>query len=254
MIEHEVVGTGRVVLVGHRGARAYAPENTVASFEKAAAMGVHCFECDVRLTRDGEVIVLHDSRIDRVSNGHGAAADMTLAELRALNFAVHFPEYGPQPIPTLVEALDAAKRLGIEIVVEIKGEPEPSRDLVKRTVAQVRQAGMVDKCAIISFYWPCLSWVREQEDGLDTGILFDRDTPDPVGEARTYSANSVRPYQGLVTAKMAEEVHAAGLCLHTWNSNDADLTRRLVAMGVDSIGSDNPDIVRQTLVEMGRLA
>jgi glycerophosphoryl diester phosphodiesterase len=254
VIEHQVAGTGRVVLVGHRGARSYAPENTVASFEKAAAMGVHCFECDVHLTRDGEVVVVHDSRIDRVSNGSGAVADMTLAELKALNFAVRFPEYGVQPIPTLVEALAAAKRLGIEIVVEIKGEPEAPPDLVRRTVSQVQQAGMVDKCAIISFDHTCLPLVSELESRLDTGVLFDVETPDPVAVARQYGANSIRPYQALVTAAMAEAAHAAGLCLHCWNSNDAELTRRLVAMGVDSIGSDNPDLVHATLVQMGRLA
>ena len=254
MIEQTVTGSGRVVVVGHRGADGYAPENTMVSFEKAAALGAHAFECDVRLTRDGKVVVLHDATVDRVSSGSGAVADMTLAELRALDFGVHFPQFGVQSLPTLAEALEAAKRLGIEIVVEIKGEPEPPRQLVSRVVALVREADMVERCAIISFYHPCLAWVREQDDRLSTGILFGHDTPDPVAEARAFGANSVRPYYGRVTERLADDVHAAGLCLHTWNANDPDLTRRLALMGADSLGSDRPDVVRQTLFDMGRLA
>lgn len=254
MIENTVVGTGRVVLVGHRGANGYAPENTIASFEKAAALGVHAFECDVRLTRDGEVVVVHDAVVDRVSSGSGAVADMTLEELKALDFGVRFPEYGVQRIPTLREALDAAERLRTEIVVEIKGDPAAPRSLVKQTVSQVLEAGMAERCCFISFFHPSLLWVREECDSLTTGLLVGADTDDAVAAALAYGASSVRPHHSQVTPGLVAAAHEAGLCVHTWNSNDADLTRRLVQMGVDSLGSDKPDIVRRTLIEMGRLA
>lgn len=255
MIELDVVGTGKVVVVGHRGAAGHAPENTVLSFEKAAALGAHAFECDLRLTADGEVVVMHDAIVDRVTNGSGLVSRYSLVDLRRLDAGGWFGEqYAGQPVPTLDEVLATSQATGMDVVLEIKGEPEPARSLVERTVRAVLDFGWADRTAIISFHHPCLGWVREITDAIATGILFGHGTPEPVAEAKRFGANSIRPHHARVTQHLAEQVHAAGLCLHTWTVNDGGQAVELARMGVDSIGTDYPDRIGAALQEIGRLA
>lgn len=255
MIELDVLGTGKVVVVGHRGAMGHMPENTVASFERAAALGAHAFECDLRLTADGEVVVMHDAKVDRTTNGHGLVAQYTLAEVRRLDAGSWFGEqYAGLQIPTLAEVLDASRATDLDVVLEIKGEPEPPRELVERTVQMVLDQGWVNRTAIISFHHPCLAWVRELSDEIATGILFGHGTPDPVAAARRFGANSVRPHHARVTPELAEQVHQAGLCLHTWVVNDGEQAVRLTQLGVDSFGTDYPDRIGAALQEIGKLA
>lgn len=253
MIELDVIGTGKVVVVGHRGALAHAPENTVVSFETAKALGSHAFECDVRLTADGAVVVMHDATVDRVTNGCGEVSKMRLAELRALDAGSHFgAAYAGARIPTFDEVLEAACRLDLDLVVEIKGEPEPSRSLVRQSVEAILQAGWASRTAIISFHHPCLAWVKEWGD-IATGILYGHGTPNPITEARTVGASSIRPHHSRVTRVVAEEAHAAGLCLHTWVANEPEHALALAELGVDSIGTDMPGRVSAALKGAGRL-
>lgn len=255
MIELDVAGTGKVVVVGHRGAAGHAPENTVASFEKAGALGAHAFECDLQITADGQVVVMHDATVDRVTNGRGRVDQLTLADLRRLDAGSWFDkEYAGQRIPTLAEAVEASQRIGLDLVLEIKGQPEPSRLLVERTVNTVLDFGWAERTAIISFHHPCLLWVREMTDLIATGILYGHGTPDPLAEARRFQANSIRPHQARVSAELAEQAHSAGLCLHTWTVNDGARAVELAQMGVDSIGTDYPDRIGAALREIGRLA
>jgi len=255
MIELDVIGTGKVVVVGHRGALAHAPENTIASFEAAKALGSHAFECDVRLTADGAVVVMHDALVDRVTNGSGAVSDLRLAELRALDAGAWYgPEFAGQRIPTIDEVMEAALRLDLDLVLEIKGEPEPPRQLVKLSVEAVANAGWTPRTAVISFHHPCLAWAKEWAPEIATGILYGHGTPDPVSEARLVGASSIRPHHSRVTPKVAEAAHAAGLCLHAWVANEPEHALALAEMGVDSIGTDMPGRIVEALRVAGRLA
>jgi glycerophosphoryl diester phosphodiesterase len=233
----------------------YAPENTLPSFAKAAELGVQAVECDVHLTRDCEVVVIHDDRVERTSDGEGAVADMTLVELKRLDFGSRFaPCYAGTRIPTLSEALQSARELGLDIIVEIKGEPEPARELVARAVALIGDEGMRQRAAIISFHHPCLLWAREADPAIATGILYSRGTADPLGEARAFSATSIRPHHSRVSAELARQVHDAGLCLHTWTVDDEGLVLSLIGAGVDSIACNFPDRAISLLRRLGRLA
>ncbi len=256
MIENAVAGTGRVVVVGHRGAMGHAPENTVASFQRSVALGVgaHAFECDVRLTRDGEVVVLHDARVDRTTDGTGLVAELTLAQVKQLDAGSWFgPEFQGERIPTLDESLAFAGTAGVDIIIEIKGDPEPSPSLVDKTMGLVSEHGLLDRVAIISFYHPCLLWAREAQPEVATGLLFSAGLADPLTAARRYQADSLRPHHSRVTKALAEASHEAGLCLHCWTVHDPDRTAALIEMGVDSIGTDYPDRVRAVIAEAGRL-
>ena len=123
---------GAVDVVGHRGASAYAPENTLASFALAKEMGADWFELDCTLTKDGEVIVIHDDKLDRTTDGTGEVSHYTLAELKRLDAgSKKAPEFAGERLPTLAEALDLAKQKRIGIYIEIKNGAD-DRALIKR--------------------------------------------------------------------------------------------------------------------------
>ena len=255
MIELAVLGRGKVVVVGHRGAMAHAPENTLASFRKAMELRAHAAECDVRLTADGEVVLLHDPTVDRVTNGTGFVGALTLRELKRLDAGSWFgPQYAGERIPTLAELLELVRSSSMELVIELKGEPEPPPALIARTVELVRSYGMCSRTCIISFNHACLRAVTQLDPSIATGILFGHATPEPIDEALAVGARSLRPHHSRVTAALVSAAHALGLAVHAWTANSPELVRALAAMGVDSIGTDAPDVARAELAAMGLLA
>jgi len=173
-------------VIAHRGASAYAPENTMAAFKLAHAMGADWFELDCQLTGDGEVVVLHDGDLDRTTNGAGPAIEATLADIRALDAGAWYDDrFRGEPVPALGDALDFAKgRIGVyveiksiaddkpvigEILTEASGHPvadealkqriikhieagnTPNLVLARKTIAEIRQRNMQDEVVIQSF-------------------------------------------------------------------------------------------------------
>lgn len=140
-----------ILNIAHRGASAYAPENTFAAFDRALELNVSHVEMDVHLTRDGHIVVIHDDRVDRTTDGTGSVAERTLAELRALDAGSWFgAKFTGERIPTLDEVLQRYKdRLYLHI--EIKARPAAT-GLASRTVDLVRRHGVSDSVTIISFW------------------------------------------------------------------------------------------------------
>ena len=128
----------------HRGASAYAPENTLEAFLLAAEQGADGVELDVQLTKDGEMVVVHDEEIDRVSDGSGFVKDYTLAELKTLNFNKTHPEYQDVKIPTLHEVYEALKPTGMTINVELKTGIFWYKDLEKKVLELTKEMEMED--------------------------------------------------------------------------------------------------------------
>ena len=129
----------------HRGASAYAPENTLEAFLLAAEQGADGVELDVQLTKDGEMVVVHDEEIDRVSDGSGFVKDYTLAELKILNFNKTHPEYQDVKIPTLREVYEALKPTGMTINVELKTGIFWYKDLEKKVLELTKEMEMEDR-------------------------------------------------------------------------------------------------------------
>lgn len=132
---------GLTDVIAHRGASAYAPENTLAAFALAAEMGANWFELDCTLTRDGEVIVIHDDTIDRTTGAKGSVAEMTLSELKRYDVGSWFdPTFAAERFPTLGEALDLAKEKRIGVYVEIKNSDD-DRELMRELLALADEGG-----------------------------------------------------------------------------------------------------------------
>src|SRR5690606_9559351 len=143
-----------VMVIAHRGFSGAAPENTLAAFRKGIEIGSDMIELDVHLSRDGELVVIHDETLERTTNGKGRVADNTLMELKDLDAGSSFaPQFSGEKIPTLIEVIELAKGR-VLVNIEIKN-PTHQRysitELAEKTLREVKKAGMIDKFIFSSF-------------------------------------------------------------------------------------------------------
>ena len=247
MIELEKAGTGEVLIIGHRGAMGYAPENTFASFERAVDLGVDLIELDIHLSSDGEPVVVHDATVDRTSDGTGRVLDMSLAELKRLDFGSSFDRrFAGECMPALREVLEWAGDR-VPLTIEIKGDPLPATGIEEKLVGLLREYDMVDRVMAISFHHPAVRRIKEIEPRLATGILYAAHLADSVGAARAAMADSLRPSWSYWTRELVRDVHAGGLNASTWTVNEPELALTLAEMGVDSIATNFPDRIMNAL-------
>lgn len=225
-----------VKVIGHRGARGYEPENTLRSIRRAIQLGCHIVEVDVRMTRDGHLVLMHDETVDRTTDGTGRLRDMTLAEVRRLDAGLG------ERVPLLSEALELARSHGVEVIVEVK---EP--DTVNKVVDVVRECGVVDKVIVASFHHPVVKEAVEAEPGLRGGVIFMCEPVDPAYVARSAGASVLIANYRYVTSRMVRLAHEAGLEVYVWTVNTAREARLLAGLGVDGIASDKPDVVFKAL-------
>ena len=231
--------------VGHRGAKGHAPENTMASFQRGADLGVDAVETDVQLSKDGEVVLIHDYTVDRTTNGRGFVKDMTLAELKTLDAGSWYDTtYAGERILTLAELLVWAKgRVGVAL--EIKNGPIYYPGIAEKTIRLVRQHGMKRQVILISFDHFVLREAKQIAPEIATGILYVGGLVDPVAAARAALADSLNPHWAYVTPELVRTAHAAGLAISAWNPNDLPTLRLLSDLGVDSAGTDYPELFEQ---------
>lgn len=229
----------RTILVGaHRGAMCYAPENTLAAFEKAIACGTYRIECDVRRSRDGHLVMMHDETVDRTTGGHGHVADLTLAELKALRAG------GSEEIPALAETLACAQGRA-RLLVEIKDE-----GIADAVVACIAAAGMVEDCTISAFSEAALLRVRELTPRVATAYFHTR--PGPFDAAEIIQRLGVSLLVVWPAAADPEQIADArrhglhvrcGLPDNLTFEETRALFTRMAEMGVGEIACGRPDWV-----------
>ena len=201
---------GRVHVCGHRGYSTHYPENTLPALEAAKAAGATTVEVDVVLTADGEPIILHDLTVDRTTNGHGFAADLSLEQIRRLDAAVGLhPAFAGTRIPTVAEALAWAKESDMGIVLEIK-EAERPDVAVDRVAALLRETGTQDRVIVISFDHVVLKRAVERHPGLRTEAITHARHADLIGVLRACGAASVSIELDMFRAEDAKALHEAG--------------------------------------------
>jgi glycerophosphoryl diester phosphodiesterase len=246
---------GRVWVVGHRGAMGHCPENTLVSFERALELGADWIELDIHVSRDGALVVIHDEAVDRTTNGHGLVRDRTLAELKTLDAGAWFgAAYAGLRIPTLHEVLEWARRRNTIVDIEIKNGPVRYPGIEESLVGALERWDMIDHAIVISFDHPSVRRVEELSSGrVVTGVLYAcRPADAGIGLARAAAADAVLPYCAYVTPEDVARAHEAGLSVAPWESSDAAVLRRLIACGVDAIGTNHPDVLRSVLQAGGQ--
>jgi glycerophosphoryl diester phosphodiesterase len=224
-----------------------APENTLASFTKALELGVDAIELDVHLSQDGEVVVIHDEHLERTTNGHGLVRDHSLASLNSFDAGAYFgTEFRGERIPTLMEVIDLLGER-VPVVVEIKNLPMPYAAIEARVIDVARNANALDRIQIISFDHPTIARVRRVCSEVATGVLYVGRMVDAVALARPIDANALCPHWSSVQAMDVRLAHQAGLSVHTWATSDPGTVRQLAALDVDSITTNDPDVVGEAL-------
>ncbi|MBK8025432.1 MAG: glycerophosphodiester phosphodiesterase [Chloroflexi bacterium] len=239
---------GGTLVFGHRGARAYAPMNTLPSFELAAAQGAHGIELDVHRSADGHPVIVHDFTVDAISDGTGRVADKTLAELKALDAGSYFgPQFAGTRIPTLDEVFEAVGQR-VFVNVEIKSHTMET-DGVEQVVADcIRRHNMTRRVILSSFNPFTLLRFRALLPEVPIGFLYDRESPEGVQDIMaTHPYEAYHPYHQEITAELVAEHVAAGRVLNTWTVNDPDRAVILRDLGVHGIITDKPDVILGTL-------
>ena len=230
-------------LIAHRGAKANAPENTLAAFACAREEGATWVEFDVKLTADGVPVVIHDETLERTTDGRGAVRAKSLAELKQLDAGGWFaPAFRGERVPTLVDALDLFARLDMGFNLEIKPCPGREVETARATIA-VLDAHWSDRCpapVLSSFKAEALTAVRDLAPRYALGYLAEKLRPGWVETAGRLGCKTVHPgWRALTEAHIAAS-KAAGFPLLVWTVNEPARARQLLAWGVDALITDNP--------------
>ncbi len=224
-----------VFIIAHRGASYIEPENTLRSFKKALDMNVDAIEFDVRFSKDGVPVVIHDDTVDRTTNGKGKVSEMSLEELKKLDAGM-----GEQ-IPTLQETLDLIDRKAF-ILIELK-------ELYNENIIleEVLIRDLLDNVMFISFYYNVLNNLRNLNNNVKIGYLYYK-PPTPIDEAVRNHAFAILPRYNMVSPKVISWAHSKNLKVYTWTVDDTNKAIELAKEGVDGIATNKPDIIKRALM------
>lgn len=237
-------------IVGHRGAKASSPENTLPAIEEAHAQGATWVEFDAKLTKDGVPILMHDETLDRCTDGKGNVADHTLAQIRALDAGAWFgPRFKGTKVPTLEEAMALMAKLGMGFNIEIK--PCPGREAETARVS----------CALVERLWPksapvpivssfkakSLEAAKTDFARLPRGYLAEELTGDWLGAVKALDCATIHPGFRKLTQAQVRAAKDAGYPVLVWTVNEAPKARELVSWGVDALITDSPGAIGEAV-------
>lgn len=236
---------------GHRGAGDLAPENTIAALETAAGFGVDYVELDVAVTADGALVLMHDADLDRTTDGHGPVSASTLAQIEALDAGVGFwGRFGRLLVPTIDEVL-AWLAVHPTVGATFEGKAAGTGGPLARAIAgSPARSGL----AICSFEAGELRAAQRIDPDIPRMLIVDRDLSDAeatsgelVGRALVAAAQAINVAPRWATPELVGAAHAAGLTVSAGTVNDPEGIRRLVALGVDYVDTDRPNVTVRAL-------
>ena len=234
----------------HRGASAYAPENTMEAFRLAQKMGADGIELDVHLTCDGEILVTHDENVRRVTGVDAQVSSLTLAQAQALDACNGMEAYRGARLPALCEVLDFLKGNGMTLNIELKTGEVLYPGLEEKTVEMVHRFGLADRVLYSSFNHYSLVLVREVDPQAKIGLLYSEAMVDPALYAQHLRADAIHPeYRTLAVPGAVEGCKRANVRIHPWTVNaEADM-RALCGIPCEAIITNHPDIARRVVDE-----
>jgi len=220
-----------IYVVGHRGAAGVLPENTLKGFRHAIELGVQYVECDVHLTRDERLVVMHDTTVDRTTNGSGAIRSLDFAAIRALDAG------DGEQVPTLDEVL-AMVQGKVKLLCELKGE-----GVENAAVDAVVKRGMAADVVFTSFHLDRIARVKERGSCLKIGAIFSKPTDDDIARSLDIGVVGVGIQYKSLCLRMVEQVLGAGVDLRAWNPDTLREQRAMMALGVSGVSTNRPDIL-----------
>ena len=245
-----------VKIIAHRGASAYAPENTLVAFKKAIDLGATMLELDVHQTNDSHLVVIHDETVDRTTNGEGNIKDLSLAQIKLLDAGSWFsPEYAGEKIPTLGEVFDITPD-SISLLIELKEGSIEYPGIEERVVQMIHKRDAQHRVILKSFDDDILKRLRKLAPDVRRlkvfvtqisflGIIIERGLN--FGTVLNDSVQYVQHHWFGLTQSFIDEAHRKGYQVFAWDVNDLDRMKDLVEIGIDGIETDHPDWVKELL-------
>jgi glycerophosphoryl diester phosphodiesterase len=239
-----------IVRVAHRGASAQYPENTLLAFRKAIEQGVDVLEIDIHRTSDNELVVMHDSTLERRTDGHGNVSDHNLQEIRGLDAGQG------EKIPLLSEVIQLAREAQVRLYVEIKGATEPEELAIAEGVIQTLEAAAFLSQTIVTSFSP-KALLRAKALNPEVSTMLDPSpqdgslTPRQIcAQALVAGANCVSYDFHILTPEIARECQLTGLALWPWAPDEPQDIRKVLSLGVNGLMTNRPDMLNEVLHDL----
>jgi glycerophosphoryl diester phosphodiesterase len=250
MVKAEFPYPDRPLNLGHRGAPKIAPENTLASFQKARELGADGIELDVMLSADGEVVVMHDANVERTTDGHGRIPELTLADVKALDAGHKFgPPFAGERVPTLREVAAWAQR-DMLLNIELKNLSVRADGLEEKVVAIIREYGLQGRVILSSFNPFALMRAKKIAPDLPTGLLYARDLPIFLRRAwlrPLVRPDALHPHFTMVNDAYLSWARRKGYRVNVWTPDQPSDLQRLMDQKLDVIITNRPDTLATML-------
>lgn len=229
-------------IYAHRGSSGTHPENTIAAFKEAARLPITGVEFDVHLTKDMQLVVIHDESIDRTSNGQGYIKDMTLKELRTYDFGGWFSEdFKDEKIPTLEEVLKVFLKTDHHINIELKSDVFQYTELEEYVLALVLSLNLEKRTVISSFNHEAIRKVKTLKPKMKTALLFMETLVEPLSYMRNVPADALHLFLPAAVRPFAKKVIKEGCTVRVFTVNKKEHVDALKEVGVQSIFTDYPE-------------
>jgi glycerophosphoryl diester phosphodiesterase len=251
----------RPLSVAHRGHSIAYPENTLEAYRKAIELGVEMIECDVNITRDGELVMMHDTTLDRTTTGSGRVSASTWEEIQQLDAGGKFnPEFTGVRIPSTEETLSLYKEAGILSCFEVKGADADESDRIALGLVQLFvKHSMLDKAFLSSYHHDCLRLAMSKCPELLLGPerLPDdapADPPEAVRQAKAFSAPVLQHQYNVLTAEVVRALHENEIAVWSWSTNDEPGMVFSIEVGADALMGDDVQLMLEVLNRMRPLS
>lgn len=229
------------LIIGHRGAKGEAPENTLAGFEHLRNIGIHRVELDVRLSKDEQLVVLHDKTLDRTTYSKGTVNKLTAGELSAVDATKTFPHWSePTGIPTLHQVLSEWPQLQA-IQLEVKATHVDELKIIATKLKEtIHYFGIHKRAVITSSHRGFLGISKVANPTIPHGFVAERFGYSPIGACRQLHCHYLVANYRIITDKLVAAAHEQGIEVSAWTVNNVNEARRLANLGIHSIITDLP--------------
>ncbi len=237
----------------HRGFSGKYPENTLLAYEKALDEGVDGIELDVQLTADGELVIMHDEKVDRTTDGKGLLASYTLKKLKKLDASyIYRGQMGFNPVPTLREYFDLVKNIDLVTNIELKTGVNEYPGIEAKAYDMIREYGMEERVILSSFNHFSVMRMKKLAPELIFGFLSDAWILDPGKYTKAYGIQCYHPSFVQLNQETVAELKSEGIRINTWTVNTEKQIRRLYHWGVDIMIGNYPDLAARVIGELKR--
>lgn len=236
-----------MLIIGHRGARGEAPENTLSGFNYLKSLGVLALELDIHVSKDQQLVVIHDYSLERTTTGVGLVKNHHSTDLATLNACIYFKDWPHDDgVPLLKDVLALVKDF-VHLQLEVKVQDAEDYLIVGKELNKLWPE-FTNRMVTTSFNTDYLAYMQQHYPHITRGLLVESDfTGDIIATAQQLNCQLIAPHHSLLTKALIDAAHQQGLIVSTWTVNDPQRMQDLAAMGLDSLITDYPSLALKTI-------